>query len=80
MAKKVRVQKKKNKRAKATSSSAFGKMLALAQAEALKKEKLAKAKKLAITYRKIALGTKKKEIEEAEQERLPVQLAKECQK
>ena len=85
MAKKAGVQKKKDKGAKTTYDSAFGRVLIPAQAEAarkeaVEKEELAKAKKLAITNRKIASATKKKEMEEAKQERLRVRLAKKRQK
>ena len=85
MAKTARVQKKKDKRAKATYGSAFRRVLTLAQAaaarkEALEKKKAAKAKKLAITNKKIASAIKKKKMEEAKQERLQVHLVKKRQK
>ena len=80
MAKAKRIQKKKEKRANATYGSAFGRVLTPAQAaaarkEALEREELAKAKKLALDNRKTASAEKKKAMEEAKQQRLQVCLA-----
>lgn len=85
MAKTARIRRKNKKRANSSYGSAFGRVITPAQAEtarkkAMKKEKQAKAKKLAIHNWKLASAIKKKKMEEAKQAQLQARLAKKRQK